>query len=47
MDLIEKANKDAEHMLAQEMGNGGDDAPIEKVIDDCVKSGVTEGLKPM
>ena len=34
-------------MLAQEMEDGGDDAPMEKVIDDRVKAGITEGLKPM
>lgn len=30
MGLIEKGNKDVEEMLAQEIENGGDDAPMEK-----------------
>ena len=46
MDLIEKANEDMQQMLAQEMEDDGDDAPMEKVINDRVKAGITEGLKP-
>ena len=38
MDLIEKANKDVEQMLPQEMVDGDNDASMEKVIDDCVKA---------
>ena len=47
MGQIEKANKGVEQMLAQEMEDGGNNAPMEKVIDNRVKSGITEGLKPM
>ena len=34
-------------MLAQEMEDGGDNTLMEKVINGCVKAGITEGLTPM
>ena len=46
MDLVEKANKGVEQMLDKEMEDSND-SPMERVIDDRVKSGITEGLKPM
>ena len=47
MDLVEKANEDAEQTFGQEMKEGSDDAPMEKMINDCVKLGIAGGLKPM
>ena len=47
MDLLERANKDMEQMLAQEIEDGGDDTPTMKVIDDRVKAGIMKGLKSM
>ena len=47
MDRIEKTNEDVEQMLEQEMEDGDDNVPTEKVIDDRAKSGITEVLKPM